>query len=580
MTTFPKSLLTLPPALMALVLAPVAAASAEVPSTEEVPAIASPSVVVATKPTDLATILNYNSEIDSSKTAQVTSVSELSDVKPTDWAFTALQSLVERYGCIAGYPDKTYRGRQALSRYEFAAGLNACLDKINVIISAGLADKVSKEDLAALQKLQEEFATELAALRGRVDALEAKTAQLESQQFSTTTKLSGLATFNVTGASGSGVIRETGRRTATGAPERVEATNPNLTMSGLVWLTFNTSFTGSDLLITQLAAGNGNSPANTLLSAGQFNNAGVPYFDQTSGATQNAFILRELSYTFPVFGNSGAKLAVGPRLNFYKYFDDNRFTSIFDGGSFNSTSSTFLSGFNRGAGAVLTAPLADWVTFAIGYLAESNEFLTDNAASNPRVGLFGGNSIFSTEFTFKPAKDLNLRLGYHRYDLEPNVLASGGEPLLGVVDDGFGGALNNAQSDIFAFNFDWLIAKGFGLFGRYTYNSTNLNAANAARSGSITSNAYQIGLAFPDLFKEGARASISYVIPNSIGSGKQFFVAGAGDGGTQQELEFSYYYPVSKNVAIVPNLYFIFSPNNISSNPSIFVGNVSLRFAF
>ncbi len=102
----------------------------------------------------------------------VTSVSQLSDVKPTDWAFTALQSLVERYGCIAGYPDRTFRGKQATSRYEFAAGLNACLDKINEIISAGLADKVSKEDLATLQKLQEEFAAELATLRGRVDALE------------------------------------------------------------------------------------------------------------------------------------------------------------------------------------------------------------------------------------------------------------------------------------------------------------------------------------------------------------------------------------------------------------------------
>ncbi|MFN7355458.1 MAG: iron uptake porin, partial [Pseudanabaena sp.] len=82
----------------------------------------------------------------------VTSVSQLSDVRPTDWAFTALQSLIERYGCIAGYPDRTCRGNQATSRYEFAAGLNACLDKINEIISAGLADKVGKEDLATLQK--------------------------------------------------------------------------------------------------------------------------------------------------------------------------------------------------------------------------------------------------------------------------------------------------------------------------------------------------------------------------------------------------------------------------------------------
>lgn len=140
------------------------------------------------------------SGIDANETTQnVSSVSQLSDVRPTDWAFTALQSLVERYGCIAGYPDRTFRGRQATSRYEFAAGLNACLDKINEIISAGLADKVSKEDLATLQKLQEEFAAELATLRGRVDALDAKTAKLEAQQFSTTTKLFGQAIFGLQG---------------------------------------------------------------------------------------------------------------------------------------------------------------------------------------------------------------------------------------------------------------------------------------------------------------------------------------------------------------------------------------------
>ncbi len=40
--------------------------------------------------------------------SQVTSVSQLSDVQPTDWAFQAVQSLVERYGCIAGYPDGSF----------------------------------------------------------------------------------------------------------------------------------------------------------------------------------------------------------------------------------------------------------------------------------------------------------------------------------------------------------------------------------------------------------------------------------------------------------------------------------------
>ncbi|MFO5528716.1 MAG: iron uptake porin, partial [Cuspidothrix sp.] len=71
---------------------------------------------------------------------QVTSVSQLSDVQPNDWAFQALQSLVERYGCIAGYPNGTFRGNRALSRYEFAAGLNACLDRVNELIATAASD--------------------------------------------------------------------------------------------------------------------------------------------------------------------------------------------------------------------------------------------------------------------------------------------------------------------------------------------------------------------------------------------------------------------------------------------------------
>ncbi|WP_241994106.1 iron uptake porin, partial [Chroococcidiopsis cubana] len=134
--------------------------------------------------------INQNSQTTDAL-AQVTSVSQLSDVQPTDWAFQALQSLVERYGCIAGYPDGTYRGNRALTRYEFAAGLNACLDRVNELIATATADNVTKEDLATLQRLQEEFSAELATLRGRVDALEARTSELEANQFSTTTTLTG-----------------------------------------------------------------------------------------------------------------------------------------------------------------------------------------------------------------------------------------------------------------------------------------------------------------------------------------------------------------------------------------------------
>ena len=111
--------------------------------------------------------------------SQVTSVSQLRDIQPIDWAFQALQSLVERYGCVSGYPDKTFRGNRALTRYEFAAGMNACQDRIQDLIAISITDAAKKEDLKTLRTLQEQFAAELTTLRGRTDRLEAKTATLE-----------------------------------------------------------------------------------------------------------------------------------------------------------------------------------------------------------------------------------------------------------------------------------------------------------------------------------------------------------------------------------------------------------------
>ncbi|MFN9989057.1 MAG: iron uptake porin, partial [Cyanobacteriota bacterium] len=64
-------------------------------------------------------------------TEQVTSINQFSDVRPTDWAYQALSNLIERYGCVAGYTNGTYKGAQAISRYEAAALLNACLDRVS-----------------------------------------------------------------------------------------------------------------------------------------------------------------------------------------------------------------------------------------------------------------------------------------------------------------------------------------------------------------------------------------------------------------------------------------------------------------
>ncbi len=310
------------------------------------------------------TIADLNQSNRSRGMAQVTSVSQFLDVNPTDWAFQALQSLVERYGCIVGYPDKTYRGNRALTRYEFAAGLNACLDKIQELIAAATADFVRKEDLEVVKRLQEEFAAELAALRGSVEALEVRTATLEKQQFSTTTKLTGNVWFNLTGAfAGDDVTAERSlrapnsafappQRDANNRPTCVQRQNPEITFGYYTFLNFNTSFTGKDLLVTQLVAGNGNSPANQFVSAGFFNSWGTPFLDQTGVVNATNVSIRELFYQFPVGDN--LRVVIGPRVNHYRYFDANRFTFFLTGASsFQSNGSTLMNAVDRGSGAVV-----------------------------------------------------------------------------------------------------------------------------------------------------------------------------------------------------------------------------------
>jgi hypothetical protein len=170
--------------------------------------------------------------------AQVATVDELSDVFPSDWAYTALQNLVETYGCIEGYPNRTFRGNQALTRYEFAAGLNACLDVLATLITG---DGLDQSTLATIQRLQQEFQAELATLRGRVDALEAETAELRAQQFSTTTKLRGQVDANLVVPFGD-----------------VAGADDNTAFTARARLNFDTSFTGEDRLRVRLQSGDDN----------------------------------------------------------------------------------------------------------------------------------------------------------------------------------------------------------------------------------------------------------------------------------------------------------------------------------
>ena len=261
--------------------------------------------------------------------------------------------------------------------------------------------------------------------------------------------------------------------------------------------------------------------------------------------------------------------------------------------SFNSSGSTQFSAVDRGSGAIIAWDINETFKLTAGYVGNNTEFLPafiGSSASDPKRGLFGGTYNIMAELDIAPTDNLNLRFLYTRNRLEaaPEGVNKGlvggaiGEPIpYGLADDGFGGELRHAFGDVFLFNFDWLVTQGFGLFGRYSYGSTDLTPRNPDREkGEINSQSLQLGFAFPDLGKEGAQATFSYLIPFSILDGRKFLVSGGGDGGVGYEFEVNYFYPITDNIAISPSFYVILNPNNFDSNDPIYVSNFRLQFDF
>ena len=235
---------------------------------------------------------------------QVAGISQFSDLRPTDWAYQALSNLIERYGCVAGYANGSFKGGQSISRYEAAALLNACLDRVT---------EVTDE----LKKLIKQFEQELAVLRGRVDGLDARLGELEASRFSPTTKLSGLATFVVGANSFSGSAIDTGSNSLRLRPDELTGLSrsavplPNATSFTYdLQLTLNTSFNGKDLLSTVLRGGNfsssvfGGEPEALKLSQLEI------AFQEDAGP--NVVGIDKLFYQFPL--GAGFTATLGPRV--------------------------------------------------------------------------------------------------------------------------------------------------------------------------------------------------------------------------------------------------------------------------
>mgnify|MGYP001118784459 CR=1 FL=1 len=533
------------------------------------------------------------SDVDGDAIAQIpgqrsiNSVDDLSDVPPGHWARSALDDLIRDYGCIAGYPDGTYRGNRTLTRYEFAAALDACVD---AILGGVDSPELPLGRIEQIERLQEEFAAELATLRGRVDSLEERVQFLEDHQFSTTTQLRGEVSFALSSLFG--------EERADGEDlEEVPVFNNR------VRLFFNTSFTGDDLLITRLDAlnvipfgpGEGDDPDITGTSMTR------TAFDEGS---DNSVRLGKLFYTF-AFGESGHSHhghshddghghghhghgaegdlsfmidAVGGEFNenfanFNEFFSEELTGSISRFGRFNPI---YYQGL-EGTGASVSYRLGDFATLSAGYLAPD--------ANDPQEknGLFNGSYAAMGQLALTPSDDLRFGLTYVRSYFPGDRVVVSGETGSELANVPFGED-TATSADNFGFQTSLRIADGLNISGW-----AGLTRAHAETDGfndeagvfidegdNATIFNWAVTLAFPDLGSEGSLGGIVIGQPPKVTDND----SGPEDEDTSWHLEAQYRYQLNDNIAINPGFFVILNPEHNDDRDAIWVGTIRTIFEF
>ena len=514
---------------------------------------------------------------------QVTSITQFSDVKPTDWAYQALSNLIERYGCVAGYPNGTYKGGQAMTRWEAAALLNACLDRIT---------EVTDE----LKRLMKEFEKELAVLKGRVDSLEAKVGELEATQFSTTTKLKGIATFvlganSFSGTNGGQQFNNTPYTTANNVVN-YGATTFNYDLK----LNFDTSFTGKDLLRTTLRAGNFYNANGTAANAYGAGLAALelPTNQYAGAGGQNVVIANRLFYNFPVGDelsltagalvrmDDAGMLGLWPSVYPADTVLDN-FTYAGAPGAYNT-----VYGLGSGAGFVYSPKFLKGLTISQNYVS-ANAYNGNSGTPNPSGANSGGGvwtggaqSTAVSQIGYVGDKTPLIGGSYglaFAYTFSQNMALPIGTPMAsGYSNTGYGGNSSNN----YGLSGYWKPEKA-GLvpsiswgFGGSTINTGVLYNSNAqsTRVSGITTASWMVGLQWDDAFIKGNALGMGVgqapfvTQAGSMSAGTpRFNTAAAGQGGQSGAYdsnylwEWWYKFQVTDNISITPAIYYISNYN-------------------
>ena len=461
--------------------------------------------------------------------SQVTSVSQFSDVQPSDWAYQALSNLVERYGCVAGYPNGTYGGGKAMTRFEAAALLNACLDRVT---------EVTDE----IRRLMNEFQSELTILRGRVAKLETQVGVLQAQQFSTTTKLKGEANFILGGVNGA---------------QLANGTNVgNTTFNYDLRLNFDTSFTGKDLLRTRLRSGNFSSqPFGSSSSLFKLDKAET---SQGTGTTSNIWLDR-LYYSFPAF-TKGVTLTAGPlvRNTEMAWIPTAYKADVLDFFAVAGAPGVYNKATGAGFGVQYVQPgKKGGIVAGLNYVAQNG----DNSATGVFNSTGGLNTLAQIGYR---APQWGVAFGY-RYGTEGTRIRT---------FNGFGGnsgtlAFNQGSSG-YAINAYWQpntsgIVPSVSLAYGWNY-----VAGPSTPRAATNSQTWMAGLQWSDVFAKGNAAGFAIGQPGNA----QNLPA------TATMWEVFYRYRVSDNINITPALFYVSNNQAFTGASSNVGGVIQTKFTF
>jgi hypothetical protein len=493
-----------------------------------------------------AQTLNNSSDLNSDRSlSQINNVRQLRDISPTDWAYDALQTLIQRYGCTTGFPDLTYRGSQTISRYEFASGLNSCLSQFERL--TGSSYNVLQTDLDTLIRLIQEFQKELALLQGKTDGIRARTDELDVTQFSETAKLTGEAVFGL-------------ESILTGEGER------NPIFGDRVRLSVVTSLKGEDLLLTRLSTGNLTS----------FSDDRANFFDNLAfnESGSNNLSLDVLSYNFSldrqtdiILGATG--IGADDILNTLSILDgDGSYGAL---STFGTRNSIYLPPGDAGIG--INHRFSNKLQLNVGYLAApANE-------TNQGNGLFNGSFSAIAQILVTPTDNFQLAATYiHGYNQSDPQSGSSLANLQTLTRNLFGEAVSTIN-DSYSLEFSWSISDRLilGSWGTLSQVTTLSTLGGQLDRGKQSVWSWATTIAAPDLGKKGNLAGFIIGMQPFVADSSLIF---AEDNDISLHLEAFYQYRVTDNLAITPGIIWITSPNSDRDSEDLTLATIRTTFSF